>query len=70
MGGGQEAGTEGREGKTLVRNWGVFFKSSPEDLFIDFERKRKGEREKHQYERETLISCLLYVLRSGIEPST
>ena len=41
-----------------------FFKTSPEDIIIDFREKGgKGERkgEKHQRERETLVSCLLYV---------
>ena len=46
-------------------------KSSPEDMLIDFrETGREGEREeeKHGCERETSISCLLYMPRVGPIP--
>ena len=43
------------------------FKSSPEDMFIDF-RERGREREKHWCEKETLIGCLPYTPQPKSNP--
>ena len=40
-------------------------------MFIDFRergRERERDREKHQCERGTLISCILYTSQPGMEP--
>lgn len=43
-----------------------FFKSFPEEMFIDFlERQEGGDRE-----RKSFISCLPCVLQLGIKPTT
>ena len=53
------------------QSWFVFFKSSPEDIFIDSrERGRVKEKEKHQCEREISISCLPHAPWPGFEPAT
>ena len=44
-----------------------FFKSSPDDMFIDF-RERRRERVRNSDMRENLSSCLLYVLPQGPNP--
>ena len=57
-------------------NW--FFKTSspPRTFFHCFlrererEREREEGREKHRWEREASIGCLLYVPRRGVKPAT
>ena len=40
-------------------------------MFIDFrERGKKGDRQRHPCDRETLMGCLPYVPQLGIEPTT
>ena len=39
-------------------------------MFIDVREKERGQREQHQYERETSIGCLPYAPRLGIDPAT
>ena len=62
-----------QDGHLLLEMGPIIFLPSPEDMFIDFrEREREGEREeeKHGCERETSISCLLYVPQLVMEPAT
>ena len=46
------------------------FLSSPENIFFIVFREREREKEKHQWEREALTNCLLYVPRQGIRAPT
>ena len=51
----------------------LFIYQSFDAMLIDFrERVRDGKREgeKHQYQQQTLISCLLYAPWLGIKPAT
>ena len=60
----------------VERSKNFFFKSSPQDVFIDFERGREGggerdrqtQKDRHRCERETSISFLPYMPQLGWNP--
>ena len=51
----------------IIRTFGtrkadlLFFKSLPEDMFIDFGEKRKEREREREREREASVGCLLYM---------